>query len=253
MRELELTKTSIGGLLTLIEEQPGGLRHLFRGQGDAKWGLVPPLYRINSPNVNSSSVEKNYSLYEALLINSFFREGLPYLPQLTRSYSNDRFLAQHFGVPTRFLDWSQDPLVALFFALETWDWKTDASLFMLMPDAHYLPEDVKGFGDHGAVAITPPAIDRRIPSQKSRFTVHPYGDKTADFVALDKREGFGNLITTRTNSQIRGFARVLIPRKAKRVLFQSLLGMGVDRRNLFPGLEGVGADLASRAKCKQIW
>jgi hypothetical protein len=239
--------------MTLIDNQPGGIRHLFRGQSDSRWGLVPGIYRIDTPNVFADSLEESYSLYEAQLIDVFFREGLPYLPKITRGYSNDRVLAQHFGVPTRLLDWSQDPLVALFFTVEDWERDSDASLYLLLPEAWYLPEEVHGLGPHQSVALTPPAIDRRIPAQKSAFTFHPYGNKDLSFTPLDTRENFGNQITTVGTTVVRAFVKIVIAQHVKRTLFQVLLGMGVDRRNLFPGLDGVGSDLAARAKCGQIW
>jgi hypothetical protein len=49
----------------------------------------------------------------------------------------------------------------------------------------------------------------------------------------------------------RGFAKIIIPQSLKRLLFERLLDVGIDRRNLFPGLDGVGADTAARAKCGQ--
>lgn len=253
MKTLTFEGTSIGELIALIERQPGGLRHLFRGQGDAAWVLMPSLYRIEHPNVHAGTQERSYDHYEAALIDLFFREGHPYLPAIQRGYSNDRILAQHFGVPTRLLDWSRDPLVALYFALEDWSQQTDAAIYMLLPDAKYLPEQIKGAGPHQAIELTPPAIDRRIPAQKSVFTFHSYGTPDEPFVPLDLREGVGNHITDASNGLVRGFYKIIIPAHRRRLLFQSLLGMGVDRRNLFPGLDGVGADISQRANLGQVW
>jgi hypothetical protein len=196
MRTLELKELSLASLLNLIESQPGAYQHLFRGQQNAEWGLVPALYRIKTPNVVCKTLEESYDLFEQQTIMVFFNEALPYLPAIQRSYSTDRVLAQHFGVPTRLLDWSRDPLVATFFAVEDSQFETDAALFMIVPDAHHSPEDVKSLGPHKAIALTPPAIDRRIPAQKSVFTFHPYGPADHPFVPLDKREDIGNQIST---------------------------------------------------------
>ena len=100
-----LETASLAALLTLIERFPAHDRHLFRGQSDAAWKLIPNLYRI-TPNIHSSSIEQTYNTFEAELVDRFFKEAAPYLPTVERSYSNDRALAQHFGVPTRLLDWS---------------------------------------------------------------------------------------------------------------------------------------------------
>jgi hypothetical protein len=250
MRTIELKDHCLSSLLKLIESQPGDYRHLFRGQSNAEWGLVPALYRIKNPNVgvghDGGTLEARYSFYEERCIEVFFNEALPYLPSIQRSYSNDRILAQHFGVPTRLLDWSRDPLVATFFAVESPE--EDAALFMILPDARYRPEEVRNLGPHTAIALEPPAIDRRIPAQKSVFTHHPYGPPDEPFMPVDQRLEMGNKI-----ENTRGFARILIPSRIKHRLYHTLLGLGIDRRNLFPGLDGVGAHVAAKARAWELW
>lgn len=250
MRIVELGGPSLASLLSLVEQEPGNYRNLFRGQPNEAWGLVPALYRVKHTGIASSTLEESYDYFEGRALERFFNEGLPYLPPLARSYSNDRILAQHFGVPTRLLDWTRDPLVAAFFAVEEWESDVDAAIYMILPDAQYLPEHVKSLGPHKVIALTPPAIDRRIPSQKSVFTFHPYGPANSPFVPLNDRPEMGNQITTATGV-VRGFAKIIIPRRFKRGLHQTLLSLGYDRRNLFPGLDGVGADIKARSRSGQ--
>lgn len=252
MKTFELKGSSPAALLTLIEDQQGDYRHLFRGQTNAAWGLTPALYRLKDLNVGAKTLEEKYNVWEERSLVLFFNEGHPYLPRIERNFSNDRILAQHFGVPTRLLDWSRDPLVAAFFAVEEWQTETDAALYMILPDAEYRPEQVINLGSHKAIALRPPAIDRRIPAQKSVFTFHPYGSAEVPFVPLDQREDIGNYITT-TNGKIRGFVKIIIPQTVRRHLYETLSGMGIDRRNLFPGLEGVGCDIAARGRAGLLW
>lgn len=251
MRVVELSVGSLSAYIAIIEGQPGGLRNVFRGQQNAEWSLQPGLYRIEDTNIHSATMEESYGSLEAQMVSRFFEQGLPYLPAIKRGFTNDRILAQHFGVPTSLLDWTLDPLVALYFATENLQSDNDAAIFMLAPDASYDPEYFDASRGrqlpHTAAAIYPPAIDRRIPAQKSIFTVHPYGDPTARFVPLDQRSALGGLYITGTQ-QNRGFAKIIIPGLLKRSFRHLLHGMGVDQRNLFPGLEGVGADIARRAR-----
>jgi hypothetical protein len=255
MNVLELKDRNLSTLFQLIESQPGNHGWLFRGQSNADWHLIPPLYRLTSINVGGGTLEERYNVYEERCLEMFFNEGLPYLPALTRSYSNDRILAQHFGVATRLLDWSRDPLVATFFAVEKSEAQEDAALFMILPDAEYRPEQVKSLGPHKAIELVPPAIDRRIPAQKSAFTFHPYGPASEPFVPLDVREDIGNIVATGEGGmeRVRGFAKIIIPSRYKPSLCHKLLGFGIDRRNLFPGLDGVGADISARARRGNIW
>jgi len=146
MRQYTLEKSSLTALLAIIEGEPGGTRHLFRGHGNADWKLTPGLYRRESVTVGSATLERSFDHFEQMCIERFFNEGLPYLPTLPRTFSNDRVLAQHFGVPTRLLDWTTDPFVATFFAVERWNEESDAAVYMLLPDARYRPEEVKTLG-----------------------------------------------------------------------------------------------------------
>lgn len=253
MKLLHLQTATLSSLLGLIEAEPGQYRYMFRGQTNAAWNLTPALYRMENISIHSDTLENSYDLFESRLIDRFFEEGQPYLPSGNRSYSGDRILAQHFGVPTRLLDWSLDPFVALFFAVESWQTSDDAAVFLLMPDAQYRPEEVTGLGPHKAIALIPPAFDRRIPAQKSIFTFHPYGPSNSAFVPLNLRADIGNQITTSTNTLERAFAKIIIPTQFKRRLFSTLLQLGIDRRNLFPGLDGVGSDVAIRARTGQIF
>ena len=252
---IELQEPSLSSLLGIIENKMGAYGCLFRGHGDAGWGLCPSLYRIPNLRVHGQSLEKNYDYFEQKCLDFFFTEGLPYLPHIPRGYVNDRILGQHFGVPTKLLDWSTDPFVATFFAVEDFNRDSDAAIFILLPDANYSVDQVGPIDDqhpHRAMAFRPPAIDRRIPAQKSVFTLHPFGPPNEKYVPIDLRQEIGGQHSVRGGIVKRGFAKITIPKGFKLLLLQTLLSLGIDRRNLFPGLDGVGTDVALRVKVDQI-
>ena len=90
--------------------------NFFRGQANSNWEIEPKLYR------------ENLFQKEGVLISEFIRvspndfNGSDYFDQLVKM--------QHYGLPTRLLDTTQNPLVALFFACYDENQKTaDGSVY----------------------------------------------------------------------------------------------------------------------------
>jgi hypothetical protein len=102
----------------------------YRGCGNVSHKLLPSLFR--HPTI--TTVEKLLEL-ETELIGTFRARSLPYVQQLPDSDLELMFLMQHHGVPTRLLDWTENPYIALFFALsKSVSSGTDAAIWALDPN-----------------------------------------------------------------------------------------------------------------------
>jgi FRG domain len=216
----------------------GNTRPWWRGQRQADWSLRPSLYRLGF-----ASNEVNLNARFRLMAKT--RRGE--VPDNTDALGW-LFLMQHYRLPTRLLDWSQSPLIALYFAIEKPD-DTDAALWALSPTLlnsieantasicmpHSQTVGLLGTqafrrdrerADTRILAVLTQEADIRHMVQQSSFTLHGREDP------LDQREASASFLM-----------KVRIPSAAKEGLRQALALLGINRASLFPDLENLAIEL----------
>ena len=113
----ERSVSTIGELMHELNVLPNN--YVFRGQSNADWGLNSTLERIIGSRWCSQQARK----FEDYSLNTFkskyhIYSGTEHLPKSKLSWLS---VMQHYGVPTRLIDFTTSPYVALYFALESYD------------------------------------------------------------------------------------------------------------------------------------
>ena len=251
MVTITLQKPSLAELYSYIEQTQAGYWNIFRGQPDAEFNLTPGLYR-NKPPFHTdvqTGWKKDFERYESNMVSDFFNRALPYLPPFERSFRNDRVICQHYGVPTQLLDWSNDPLVGLFFAIQGfnpdklnrnakkrnevgYETEKDGAFFMIRINAfaNYNSTGLDSNDDGDLLAMNPPIIDARVAAQRSVFTFQKYIEQNEEYVPIDKRD----------LGKDYNLVKIVIPGDMKPELHKLLVHIGIDRSFIFPGLDGIG-------------
>ena len=218
----------------------------WRGQRLATWNLVPKVFR--------TPMYQNQEAHMAISFALRARAVLPCCPA-----SADRaewlFLMQHYGLPTRLLDWSASPMIAAYFATEAAVGEVegaDACVWALQPgelNAAFFGMQHRGvfvpnadvlrpllrdaFAEPPARgplvgAVAPPHIDARVAAQQSAFTVHASGAR------LDGQPKAAGCLR-----------RFVIRGHARRNICHSLSHMGIKRSAIFPDAVHLAEEIAS--------
>ena len=222
---------SIGSVSDFLKQTEGvhymtreEIRFFCRGQASMTLKLRPKIgrYKYTGPRIKDDRGEPRWQRNMNLMLSQFEREYIAHHPvELSRRI--DRLtLAQHYGLATQLLDWTLNPLVALYFACESVS-QTDGIVFFVS-SFHLEPDLIKDTNLENACpvqALRPRRFDQRMVNQDSVFTFHR--DPILDFADELEEHCSG----------------VIVPGRAKPIILNQLASIGVHKVFIFPGLASI--------------
>ena len=257
---------------------------IFRGMGNSSWPLLPGIFREYSEPQKSSTVVggsisgKIYSASEWEILAHFKKEACGFLPHILQS---DDFTwlqyAQHYGVPTRLLDFTSNPLIAMYFCCQ--DESADDGAIWIINEVNFdrwstsepfctdlgpdytreasinsVFREMRGEFDHDALygelhprkqypfVFIPAYIDQRMSAQSSRFMLWGYNHSALEDLAKDEHwmKLLPNGITFHVANDKRFISKVIVPADCKHHIMKELDLLNINEKGIFPGLDGLG-------------
>lgn len=249
------TVTSLQGYMALVSQlSNAGPKLWFRGTRKASYDLVPSLYRHPSVTEANELIELEWAL-----LSDFRHRAPPFSDRLPTEHLELLFLMQHFGVPTRLLDWTESPFVALFFALENAREAGapdhDAAVWILDPVAlNSLAADQREGSNqiYGAYAPELEAYKPRSEGKnlKERLPSAMFGIHNSPRIVAQR--GAFVLFGKDTNPMNRHpklngpeglVRRINVAAANKTAMFSELVGMGIADSVIYPDLDGLGREI----------
>ncbi|OBR90029.1 FRG domain protein [Clostridium ragsdalei P11] len=228
----------------------------YRGQSNIKYELIPSIYRKDKQTKKyllDYKTEKDYL--------SFFKaQSFPFLKNIPQSDWEWLILMQHYGLQTRLLDFTIDPLIALSFALRTdmpddeYNCSNNAVVWIFDP-YNYNKESINqdasivnlvtlddqqtllyGVGDKPSRISEPLACigtlnNSRIVSQKGTFLLFPR-------LPIERVRPFEKICDDKAILQ-----KLIIPSSKIENMRRQLKNMGYNNTKLFPGLDSLAKDI----------
>lgn len=268
----------------LEEKDADKNRWIFRGQSKTSYGLETSLER----EANRSGIEPRKLKHESLekrLINEFRRRAHHYISRVPDRHDLVEWLAlmQHYGAPTRLLDWSYSPFIAVYFAIAGAQFEVKSGgqeaqalcALWAMESVRYTSEHtLKDLGYLNVMAnyAIRVGLKRHNHPEPTKFRqdaiVHYVFDKPTlglfvvnpfmlserssiqqgvHLMPGDITESFEqNLLASprsRDNLQV---LEIVLTKDMRNEFLKNLHRMNIDHASLFPGLEGYAKSMAER-------
>jgi len=250
---------SLSGYMAFVEKQTE--TRWYRGCGDASYELMPSLYR-HPQLIDASSLFK----HEFDILKRFRQRSIPYIGS-TLADNDDLstlFIMQHFGVPTRLLDWTENPYIALYFALTDAkslrtpkgpEYQDDVTIWVLDPIAWngkaldvdptpgiisppeedllngYLPSGSPKHRKPDPIALYGVYNSPRIVAQRGVFTLFGANIKPMEQLYVNNNYPQDCLL------------KLIIQKQYIKEMLEALIRIGITDSVIFPDLQGLAKEL----------
>lgn len=265
--------------------------YIYRGMSNYEFRLLPSIFRkIKNFDLTINETIENYKYpcnnKEKFMLKSFISKAKSQLPNISvDDYHIWLEYAQHYGVPTRLLDWTTNPLVALFFSCNNafdcnlFDGRYDenSAVVYILNEVKYREYSIRKNNNNKSVknivnkyykdknntiSIDYPVvyhtyyIDNRMLSQSGCFML--WGNIKHD---LEKMLSERNYISTNLliednycfdllSNKDEFIGKIIIDGQCKRKILYDLDLLGINNSFIFPGLDGIGKTIENEFRYK---
>lgn len=217
---------SFNELHDALQKYCGIQKWVFRGQSnDPTWKLIPKAGR------------QKFIIEDENLFRAWKRHAFGYESRYFKSDWEWLTIAQHHGLPTRLLDWTINPLAAVFFAIEHTQNnknKYDAVVFAYFrgkalgtgksdePPCEPFDKMLGNYRNQ-VTKFVPRSVTQRLVMQHGLFTYHDPPERSLESALKAKDE----------------LEKIIIPKNVLTKLKADLSYYGINRRTLFPDFDGL--------------
>jgi len=233
---------------------------IFRGQSDESFSLRPSLTRV----LKEKNIAQEQGLYMESKALASFKRVAHLAADFCGGLNHEDVLLwweimQHYNAPTRLLDWSKSPYVALYFAVE--DLSSENGAFYTFDAGHlnfvkevryrssesdWVRNDMLQLGkslnneayEKTIMVVGCPRPTNRMVAQQSSFTVCT--ELLSDHDVFSNNMVFSGVRGGEGKSIVQKFT---IPHELKSVFLQNLEKMNITANTLFPGIDGLGRSI----------
>lgn len=210
------------------------------------YGLLPRLFRHPSITDVGRLLE-----IESETLDWFRMRSVPYLPVAPPNDWWLLFLMQHHGIPTRLLDWTENPLTGLYFATSSPSVKTGEPAAVWVLDATtWNREALRHMSYRGGPVMadsqvlsahTPNRVTglRPVTMQASHNSARIVAQRGVFAVFGTEASPMENQVAALGGT---GLVKIEIPRDAVQAVRQELLEVGITESVVYPDLDGLAAE-----------